>query len=90
MCSCYELAAEPGDIAGRFGLTEVPPFLAAVETRPTDGALVIDGERNPMMLSWGIGAPWDGKPLINARAETVDQKKTFRPLLASRCLVDEI
>ena len=43
------------------------------------------------MLSWGIPRPWqdgkDAQPIINARAETVDQKPTFRPLLNRRCLV---
>ncbi len=56
------------------------------ELRPTDPALVIvpDGAN---LLSWGLRVDWDAKPLINARAETLCQKKTFRRLLESRCLV---
>ena len=38
-------------------------------------------------MNWGLVVDWDAKPLINARAETLEQKKTFRGLLANRCLV---
>ncbi len=36
---------------------------------------------------WNDSPSWDSRPLINARAETIDVRKTFRPLLANRCLV---
>ena len=39
------------------------------------------------MINWGIKVDWSTKPLINARCETISQKKVFKPLLESRCLV---
>jgi len=39
------------------------------------------------MLRWGLENDWDNKPLINARSETLAERKTFRPLLESRCLI---
>ncbi len=59
----------------------------APELRPTNRAPVIAGGRRAHLLVWGLPAPWNDKPLINARAETLARKKTFRPLLGNRCLV---
>ncbi|MCP5368165.1 MAG: SOS response-associated peptidase [Hyphomicrobiales bacterium] len=87
MCSRFENRASPEDLRRRFGLREFPQFPPAAELRPTDAALVIAAARTPRVLRWGLPAPWDGKPLINARAETLAEKATFRPLLESRCLV---
>lgn len=88
MCSRYEMDAEPEQVARRFGLElALPPLAPGSEVRPTDRALVIAGGRQPLVLGWGLPASWDGKPLINARAETLEERKTFRPLLAKRCLV---
>lgn len=86
MCSRFELEAGAGDISRRFSLAAPPPLAHAPELRPTDPALVIAPD-GPCLLNWGLRAEWDSKPLINARAETLSQKKTFRPLLECRCLV---
>lgn len=88
MCSRYDLNMLPRDLARRYLLPEggMPPFRVG-EMRPTDSAPVITGPGRAVMLTWGIPAPWDGKPLINARGETLATKKTFKPLLESRCLV---
>tara|TARA_Y100000294_G_scaffold117911_1_gene109468 strand:+ start:1013 stop:1600 length:588 start_codon:yes stop_codon:yes gene_type:complete len=87
MCSRFEIDATPGDIAERFGLADPPPLLGASEMRPTDLGLIIDGGEKPCLSGWGLAVEWDAKPLINARAETLSRKKTFRPLLGNRCLV---
>lgn len=87
MCSRFEIDARQGDLAERFGLADPPPLPGAPEMRPTDLGLIIDGGANPRLLSWGLAVEWDAKPLINARAETLTKKKTFRPLLENRCLV---
>ena len=86
MCSRFEMEAGAGAIAQRFSLAAPPPLANAPELRPTDPALVIAPE-GPCLLGWGLSVEWDAKPLINARAETLSRKKTFRPLLESRCLV---
>jgi putative SOS response-associated peptidase YedK len=88
MCSRYEMDAEPQEVARRFGLElPLPAPAPGSEVRPTDRALVIADGRVPRVQGWGLPASWDGKPLINARAETLEARKTFRPLLAKRCLV---
>jgi putative SOS response-associated peptidase YedK len=86
MCSRFELTATPDEIARRFGLPVAGNLPNSPELRPTDLALVITAT-GPHLMNWGLAVDWDTKPLINARAETLDQKKTFRSLLANRCLV---
>lgn len=86
MCSRYELNATTQDLVERFDLSD-NPVAPRVEIRPTNPAPVIDGAHRLRMAHWGLAVSWDTKPLINARAETLEHKKTFRPLLASRCLV---
>lgn len=86
MCSRFELKAGPDDLARRFGLKTSPPVPNPLELRPTDLALAITAD-GPRLLTWGLSVDWDPKPLINARAETLGQKKTFRPFLESRCLI---
>lgn len=86
MCARYELSASPRMIMERFALDAAPPVPNKQEMRPTDQALVI-GRDGAGLLRWGLEASWDGRPLINARAETLAEKATFRPLLENRCLV---
>lgn len=82
MCSRFELSAGSGDLVRRFGLTVPPPLPARREMRPTDAVLVI-GPGGPALLPWGLEVEWQPGPLINARAETLADKATFRPLLAA-------
>jgi putative SOS response-associated peptidase YedK len=91
MCSRYELNARARDLVDRFALVGAPPTLpTGSELRPTDRApiVVAGGDGATLRLArWGLPASWDGKPLINARAETLAERRTFRPLLGQRCLV---
>ena len=86
MCARYELSASPRMIMERFALAAAPPVPNKEEMRPTDQALVVD-RHGADLLRWGLEAKWDGRPLINARAETLSEKAAFRPLLENRCLV---
>lgn len=91
MCSRYELKARPADLARRFRLRDDPPDLARAEVRPTDPAVIVvragDGARFARPARFGLSVTWDQAPVINARAETLTRKPTFRPLLANRCLI---
>jgi len=90
MCSRFEVKAAMKKIKKRFGLKLSPPPPHGVEMAPTDRVLTIDtqgGLRRGRLLGWGLKVDWDAKPLINARAETLSAKATFRPLLQRRCLV---
>ena len=88
MCSRYELNTTSLEhVSSRFNAS-IPSGIAALpEIRPTNRAPVIKPGGQVEMLNWGLENPWDSKALINARSETLAQKKTFIPLLENRCLV---
>jgi putative SOS response-associated peptidase YedK len=85
MCSRFELNHPAREVAVRFGLA-LPPNLPPPVVRPTDLALVITAE-GAKLARFGLAVSWSKQPLINARAETVAGKPSFRPLLGRRCLV---
>lgn len=85
MCSRFELNENARVVVARFGLTVPPPLPNKAEVRPTDPALVIGPGGQGRILHWGLDVPWDKRPLINARAETLASR--FRRLLGSRVLV---
>jgi putative SOS response-associated peptidase YedK len=87
MCSRFERQGKPKKTAERFDLEDPPEAPEQAEIRPTDPALVIREPGRAVFLTWGLPASWESKPLINARSETLTERKTFRPLLANRCLV---
>ena len=86
MCARFEMSASPQLIMDAFHLDAPPPVPNTDDMRPTDQALIIDGA-GPRLMRWGLTVSWDRKPMINARAETLAEKATFRPLLEQRCLV---
>jgi putative SOS response-associated peptidase YedK len=58
--------------------------------RPTDLGPVIVPEHDGVAcreMRWGWAVPWDKKPFINAKSETVSTLKTFQPHLDNRCLL---
>ena len=87
MCSRFELNTTPGEIARQFNLSAAPALPNRSQIRPTDAALVIESRAVTSLRIWGIPAPWDGKPVFNARAETVLEKPIFKPFLAKRCII---
>jgi len=95
MCSRFEIKAKPEGLKRRFRLKRLPGAIDAAlgdaVRHPTDPVLTLttgtNAEAEARVLRWGLAVDWDTKPLINARAETLTQKPTFRPLLTHRCLV---
>ncbi|MCW8916948.1 MAG: SOS response-associated peptidase [Magnetovibrio sp.] len=90
MCGRFEVAKANKKLKKRFGLKLVPPSPQGTEMRPTDRILTIDSESGNVrgrLLGWGLKVDWDTRPLINARAESLSEKPTFRALLNRRCLV---
>lgn len=88
MCSRYALNCAPMDLVNRYGLTAPPRSpLPIPEVRPTDPAPVKGRKDFLLRKHFGIPSPRDGKPLINARSETLTEKPTFRRLLSNRVLV---
>lgn len=87
MCSRYELDGFHQQVAARFDLSRTAEFAPRPEIRPTDPAPVILAGGEARLMSWGLTASWSKKPLINARAESLAQRKSFKPLLENRCAV---
>ena len=57
------------------------------DIRPTDLGPVILPDFQGLFLRWGWTVPWDKKPLINAKSETLTTLGTFKPHLQNRCLL---
>lgn len=87
MCSRFELSSPPSRLVERFGLTVPPPLPNKGVMRPTDLALVILPGRHAALRPWGLAVEWSPRPVINARAETLGSKPTFRRLLDHRVIV---
>jgi putative SOS response-associated peptidase YedK len=97
MCGRYILSAPPEAIADHFDLREVPPFAPSWNIAPTRLVPVVrenaDGERECVLLRWGLIPSWAKDPaigsrMINARAETVVDKPAYRAAFRKRrCLV---
>ena len=96
MCGRFSLTVTEAELNLRFELAGGDaPYVPRYNGAPTQLLAVITGE-NPDKLSyyrWGLIPPWAkdisiGNKMINARAETLTEKPSFRaPLYSRRCLV---
>lgn len=99
MCGRVVLSSAPAIVASHFFLDEVPDALGPrYNIRPgTDIAAIVP---NPLSegnllrtFRWGLMPPWEKHPdkapkLVNARAETVKDKATFKDAFRRRrCLI---
>ena len=87
MCSIFEISATSETICEYFDLGAIPILPDKQVIRPTDVALVIEMDNTVNLLEWGIRVNWSHQPLINARAETLEFKPTFKERLENRCLI---
>jgi putative SOS response-associated peptidase YedK len=97
MCGRYILSADPAAVAAHFDLREVPAFAPSWNIAPTRLVPVVretaGGERECVLLRWGLVPSWAkdtaiGARMINARAESVTDKPAFRAAFRRRrCLV---
>ena len=97
MCGRYSLIADMGELQERFGfdgseLTHAPRYNIA----PTQMALAVTNgsvRRRGSYMRWGLIPSWAksasvGSRMINARAETLAERSSFRTVLQRRrCLV---
>lgn len=96
MCGRYTLTAKPGQVSEAFGGIEVPEELTPrYNVAPTQSVAVI-ANNNPdkvELFQWGLVPPWAkdpaiGNKMINARAETLGEKRSFTPAYKRRrCLI---
>jgi putative SOS response-associated peptidase YedK len=97
MCGRFTLFADPDDLRETFGLSAPPPpgLAPRYNIAPTQPVAVIaNGESRALELfKWGLIPSWAKDPaignrLINARAETLAEKPSFRAALNKRrCLI---
>ncbi len=96
MCSRFTLISKPALVAREFGLKEIDDFPPRYNIAPTQPVGIIrtgyNGAREFSLVRWGLIPDWVKDPgdfttLINARAETLSEKPSFRNALKyRRCL----
>lgn len=97
MCGRFTLAPAAGRLFGpRFGLAEDVSVEPRWNIAPSTSIPVItrrEGDNQADWMHWGLVPRWAESPeigskMINARAETLEDKRSFSPLLEhNRCLV---
>ena len=101
MCGRFTLRAPASLIAEQFSLFETAEFHARYNIAPTQEVAAVRvmsaetgaGRRELAWLRWGLVPGWAKDPavgsrMINARAESVAEKPSFRtPLSRRRCLI---
>jgi putative SOS response-associated peptidase YedK len=95
MCGRFAQKSSAKKVSKQFKVEEVPSLVERHNVAPTQSVLVVrePDAREAVLLKWGLVPRWARDPtignrLINARAETVTEKPSFREALSRRrCLV---
>ncbi|MFN7211080.1 MAG: SOS response-associated peptidase [Aggregatilineales bacterium] len=88
MCGRYSLAAPPDQLAAHFGAPLPPEWQPNPNAAPSQHLPVLLADVGFTLMQWGYTPSWAKTRLINARAETLTEKPTFRAAFQSqRCLV---
>lgn len=97
MCGRFQLTASPEEIAEHFQLTRLPKYQPSYNIAPARKILCIveleDKSLKAVNLFWGLVPSWskdtkNSHHLINARAETIREKPSFRAAFQKRrCLI---
>ncbi len=96
MCGRFTIRTNTADVARQFTLFDPPELTARYNVAPTQdiaAVRLVGGERTLSFLRWGLVPPWAedltvGNRMINARGETVLEKRSFSgPLARRRCLI---
>ncbi len=98
MCGRFTLSKSAEVLASKFRLATVPAWqprynIAPTQSVPTVSCLPQESEHQFRLLRWGLVPTWAkdlsiGAKLINARAETLSEKPSFRSAFKQRrCLI---
>jgi putative SOS response-associated peptidase YedK len=97
MCGLYSFKSAPEEARNFFSYLERPDFPPREYVTPGGPMAVVrqggDSKRHFALVRWGFIASWvkevqPGKPLINARSETILEKPSFRNAVRRRrCLI---
>ncbi|MBM4390571.1 MAG: SOS response-associated peptidase [Deltaproteobacteria bacterium] len=90
MCGRFALHHPNDEIHEQFQV-EHPEFMfePRYNIAPTQAIAVVTADRSLVGMKWGLVPRWskDGKPLINARGETIAEKPSFRSNFKSRRII---
>ncbi|MEX1152790.1 SOS response-associated peptidase [Parvibaculum sp.] len=85
MCGRYTITTPPGAMRELFGFEEQPNFPPRFNIAPTQPVPIVfrdAGQRHFLLVRWGLIPSWakevSSSLLINARAETIAEKPSFR------------
>ncbi|MDW8298595.1 MAG: SOS response-associated peptidase [Anaerolineae bacterium] len=88
MCGRYSLNAPPEPLAAHFQADVPFEWQPRLNAAPSQHLPVLLGHDRFVLMTWGYMPSWAKTRLINARAETLSEKPTFRAAFrARRCLV---
>jgi len=97
MCGRYVVAFDPQTLVSGFSVVRAPPFPRRWNVAPQSEVPVVhetrDGDRVATPMRWGLVPHWArdpaiGRRLVNARAEGVFEKPSFRQAIRRRrCLL---
>src|SRR5215831_9139371 len=93
MCGRYELV-DGQRVFTRFQVTNKAPAIPDnVDVRPTQQVFVVQTDHVLSLMKWGLVPAWakdpsGGSKRINARAEGIESKPSFKkPLRSQRCII---
>jgi putative SOS response-associated peptidase YedK len=96
MCGRYNMTSAPEQVRALFRYPEQPNFPPRHNIAPTQPIAIVriaEGRRQFALVRWGLIPPWVKDPrsfalLINARAESVNEKPAFsNAMKRRRCLI---
>ncbi len=95
MCGRFALTIDLADVSKKFGVEPTMHTAPRYNIAPTQpvASIVRNGEAHLVELRWGLIPSWAkdesiGARMINARAETLAEKASFKGLLRSkRCMI---
>lgn len=96
MCGLYSLRKSPEETRALFQYPDQPDFPPRPHVAPGQPIAIVrmeERKRRFALVRWGFIPSWlkdvkPGRPLINARGETLLDKPTFRnPMTRRRCLI---
>ena len=96
MCGLYSFRKSAEETRSLFDYVETPDFPPRTYVAPGSPIAIVrmdQGQRHFALVRWGFVPSWvkeikPGKPLINARGETVVEKPSFRNAMRRRrCLI---
>lgn len=101
MCGRFNLRTNPATLVQMFlpqmDARDIPPLPPRYNIAPTQQILAVTGDdaehRRLKFFRWGLVPPWAdslsiGNRMLNARSETVTEKRSFRgPFASRRCLI---